>query len=360
MKFNNILIINTFGIGDVLFSTPLLKEIKGHLPHANIHFLCNRRNLDLLKNDPDISTILIYEKDDFRKYIKESKIRFFKALAKLISDIKKLNIDIAIDLSLNYQMSIILILAGVRMRVGFNYRDRGKLLTQKISISGFDRKHVVEHYLDLLKFLDLPPSGGYRLMSYTSSENKSTVDNFLKTNGLIGKVLIGIVAGGGKSWGRDAIYRRWPSDNFAYVGWRLSCLDDVRILIFGTLEEKEICDKICKKIGERAVSLCGTTGLDLLVEFISRCDLIICNEGGPLHIAVSQEIKTVSIFGPVNDRVYGPYPPSEKHRVLMAEDVDCRPCYKNFKHNTCENRACLEKIDKDRVVNAARMSLGLL
>lgn len=358
MKFNNILIVNTFGIGDVLFSTPLLKEIKRNLPHANIHFLCNRRNFDLLKNDPDVSSILIYEKDDFRKYFKESKIKFFKELVNFIRNIKKLKIDIAIDLTLNYQMSIILILAGVRLRAGFNYKNRGKFLTHRIPMSGFDGKHVVEHYLDLLKFLDLPISEKHRLWSYTSKENKAAVDDFLEKKGLMGKILVGIVAGGGKSWGADAVYRRWSSDNFAYVGSKLAGLDNVRILIFGTLEEAEICGRIFNKIGEKAVSLCGNTNLDLLVEFISRLSLLICNEGGPLHIAVSQDVKTISVFGPVNDKVYGPYPPSEKHKVIMAEDVDCRPCYSNFKHNPCEDRICLKRIDEDKVVDAAMKSLG--
>src|SRR3989338_6031983 len=111
MKADNILIVNTFGIGDVLFSTPLIKEIKRNLPEARVHFLCNRRNVDLLKNDPDIASVIVFEKDEFRECFKQSRMRFVGKLAGLIREIRRLDIDVAIDITLNYQMNIILILA---------------------------------------------------------------------------------------------------------------------------------------------------------------------------------------------------------------------------------------------------------
>lgn len=359
MKLDNIIVVNTFGIGDVLFTTPLLKEIKRNLPDSKIHFMCNKRNFELLKNDPDITNILIYEKDDLRNDFKKSKLKFLKNLFGLISDIKKINVDAAIDLTLNYQTNLVLMLSGIRTRIGFNYKNRGKLLTHKVRLPSFTGRHVVEHYLDLLKFLKLNVSKSHRLWSYTSPQDKSSAEDFLKDNGLVGKRLVGIVAGGGNSWGKDAAYRRWGSDNFAYIGKQLAMSADMRILVFGMSDEKKICDGICREIGPGAISLCGITGLGLLIELISRCRLIICNECGPLHIAVSQDVETISIFGPVDPKEYGPYPPSQRHKVVEAEDVICRPCYKNFKYIRCDTFACLKKIDKERVLRMAKRSLGL-
>jgi heptosyltransferase-2 len=170
---------------------------------------------------------------------------------------------------------------------------------------------------------------------------------------------VGIAAGGGNSWGIDASYRRWESGNFAYVAKRLTDNNDLRVLVFGPSEEKDICDNIHSIVGEKAMSLCGATSLGRLVEFMGRCELVICNEGGPLHLAVSQDVKTISIFGPVDDKVYGPYPVSEKHKVIKAEGVECRPCYANFKHKSCSDHKCLSAIAKDTVLNMAKESLGL-
>ncbi|MCQ9207714.1 MAG: glycosyltransferase family 9 protein, partial [Omnitrophica bacterium] len=338
MKPRNILIVNTFGIGDVLFSTPLIRELKRNFPGSNVHYLCNRRNFDLLKNNPDIKSIIVFEKDDFRNVFKRSKIEFFRRFSNFVKKIKKLKADVAIDLTLNYQMSLLLLLAGVRTRIGFNYKNRGKFLTHKIELTGFEKKHVVRYYLDLLKFLNLSVSDNHRLWSYPSEADKAATDNFMKVNNFTGKTLIGFAAGGGKSWGKDAFYRRWENDNFAYIGRKLSEMYNVNILIFGTTEEKEVCDEICEKIGNKSISLCGATELNLFIELVSRCKLFICNEGGPLHVAVSKGVNTISIFGPVDDKVYGPYPMSDRHVVVKAENVACRPCYKNFKHARCETR----------------------
>ena len=354
MKPKNILIINTFGIGDVLFSTPLISAIKSNLPSAKIHYICNQRNVELMENNPDIVSVLVFEKDDFRNVFRESKIKFIKKLVKFIRNIKALNIDTAIDLTLNYQMSLLLTIAGVKMRLGYDYKNRGKFLTHKIPLSGFSDKHVALYYLDLLKYLGLDISGKHELRSYVPKEEEKMSEKFLKQNNFTGKRLIGIAAGGGKSWGPDAIYRRWRVDNFIYVGKKLSEMDNVGIVILGTGEEQEICDKIQEEIGKNALSLCGKTDINCLLAIIKKCKVVLCNEGGILHISVSLGVNTASLFGPVDDKVYGPFPISESHKVIFAEGVKCRPCYRNFKHDLCDAQNCLNGIDKDRVLNITR------
>ena len=82
-----------------------------------------------------------------------------------------------------------------------------------------------------------------------------------------------------------------------------------------------------------------------------RCELVICSEGGPLHIAASQGVRTISIFGPVDEKAYGPYPKTEKN-IVITSDADCRPCYKKFKLPECEHKKCLENISVEEVFGA--------
>lgn len=74
-------------------------------------------------------------------------------------------------------------------------------------------------------------------------------------------------------------------------------------------------------------------------------------------MAVALGVSTVSIFGPVDERVYGPYPPSEKH-LVVKKDLPCRPCYENFRFKGCfNNKRCLEDIDVDEVYGKVRSLL---
>jgi len=69
-------------------------------------------------------------------------------------------------------------------------------------------------------------------------------------------------------------------------------------------------------------------------------------------MAVGMGVSTVSIFGPVDEKVYGPYPLNSNHIVISKKDVPCRPCYKKFKYNMCKERLCLESIKCEDVLAA--------
>ena len=357
-RYKKILVINTFGIGDVLFSTPMIRTLKAHSPGALIDVMCNERGRHILQHNPDISGIIIFEKDDFREAFKKSKLGFAAKSIKFVKAIRRGKYDLAIDLSLGHQISLILLLLGIKKRIGFNYRNRGRFLTDKLNIGGFNGKHVVEHYLDILKLIGIEKITEKNLNLPLSPEVKQWSDSFLAQNGLKHKKLVALAPGGGKSWGKYAIYRRWDPANFAYLAKKLSTeRKDIYFLIFGSLEEKEMARAIEGGLAGKTMNLCGKLSLPEAIALIKRCALLICNDGGLLHIAVSQDRKTLSIFGPVDDKIYGPYPPSEKHMVVKAENVACRPCYKNFKHKMCRTHDCLKNIDRNMVLKLAEEAL---
>jgi len=353
-SYKRVLVVNTFGIGDVLFSAPLVRAVKKAMPESTIDFMCNKRCQYILKNNKNIDGIIVFEKDEFREALKKSKIGFSKKMLSFISTLRRKKYDLAIDLSLGYQIAFLLKVLGVEKRIGFDYRKRGRFLTDKLEIKGFNDKHAIEYYLDVLKLIGIDSVDDKYMKLVLSQELDEWAEGFLKKNKFYGKLIIGFAPGGGKSWGEFAIYRRWDHNNFAYVAERLAeKYKDAAFLIFGSKEEVDICSSIEKCLGKRVLNLSGELSLPKSSALIKKCRLLLCNDGGLLHIAVSQGVSTVSIFGPVDDKVYGPYPQTERHRVAKAEGVACRPCYKSFKHTTCKGRECLKKIDKEKTLKLA-------
>src|SRR3990167_243014 len=86
--FKKVLIINIFGIGDVLFTTPLIASLKAHDPSSYIGYICNMRTAPMLAGNKAINKIFVYEKDDFRDIFRRSKIEFVKKVCQSIKDIK--------------------------------------------------------------------------------------------------------------------------------------------------------------------------------------------------------------------------------------------------------------------------------
>lgn len=348
------LIVNPFGIGDVLFTTPVVAAIKESYPDCFIGYWCNQRVRALLKENPYISKIFALSRGDLKRIYGESKFGGVSKFLNLLFSLKKERFDISLDFSCEHRYSLMAKLLGIRKRIGFNYKNRGRFLTDKIGIEGYNSKHEVEYYLDLLKPLDINPKR-YNLVLRLSDAVKVKTNTKLSRFGIkYGDLLIGIACGAGASWGKDASLKHWPAIKFAQLADRISRDFGAKILILGDESERPIADVIVNTMVNKPVDLTGKTSLEEFAAVIGRLRILITNDGGPLHIGVSQGIKTVSIFGPVDDLVYGPYPKSEEH-IVIKSDVSCRPCYKDFKMPLCDReRECINLIGVDEVFNAVR------
>jgi len=355
MKF---LIVNPFGIGDVLFTTPVIRAIKERYPDSFIGYWSNLRVKPILASNLQINKVFALARGDLKKFYQESIFKGLSLAVKLAWRIKKENFDICLDFSLDRRYSLFAKIIGIRQRIGFNYKGRGRFLTQRIDLAGYQKRHVVEYYLELLKFLHIP-AADKRLYLAVFPESELKAKNILASAGIEeNDLVIGIAPGAGGSWGKGAPYKHWPALKFAQVADRLAAEFKAKILILGDESETRISDVITQVMRHKPINLAGKTGLDILPAVIKNCNLLITNDGGPMHLAVALEIKTVSVFGPVSEAVYGPYPENRKH-IVLKWDLDCRPCYKNFRLAPCDkDRECLRSVSADAVFEAAMTLLG--
>lgn len=353
-----ILLVNPFGIGDVLFSTPLVRAVRRVFPHAHLAYLCNRRTEEILRRNGHLDELFIYEKDEFVALWRQRKWSAIAAVGSLLSTIRRGRFDLAIDLSLGERYSFFLKLLGVPRRIGFDYRRRGRFLTHRLVMDGYQDRHVVEHYAQLLRHIGIVLRE-LHLALPVSEANRRTAQDRLRQFGLKpNQLTVGLIPAGGLSWGLQAQFRRWPQEGFVAVASSLSARYGAQILIFGESTDQVVCTQIAQAIGPAALNLVGKTTLGEFVDCLQSCDLVIANDGGPVHIAASQDVPTVSIFGPVDPGVYGPFPGSSRHRIVFRDDLHCRPCYHRFKLPPCPyDRACLRELSADDVLSACDAAL---
>ncbi len=348
------LAINPFGIGDVLFTTPVIRSIKKAYPDSFIGYWCNQRTQGVLSNNPYIDKIFALSRGDLKKVFARSWFGGVSAYLKLFKAIKGSSFDISLDFSLDHRYSFISKLAGIRARLGFDYKGRGRFLTEKIHLEAYGGRPAAEYYLELLKFTGIEPfPGGLDL--FVPAGHSQMATEMLSGFGIKHKdVLIGIAAGAGASWGKEAYLKHWPAEKFAQLAEKLSGELGAKVLILGDSSERHISGLIVNSTGGQIIDLTAKTDLMQLAAIIGKLDILVANDGGPLHMAVALGKKTVSIFGPVDERVYGPYPASGMHKVI-TKDVDCRPCYKDFRIADCKyGRRCLVDLEVDAVFHAVK------
>ncbi|MEI8176162.1 MAG: glycosyltransferase family 9 protein [Candidatus Omnitrophota bacterium] len=352
-----ILIVNPFGIGDVLFTTPMIAELKEQYPGAYIGYVCNARAKDILLNNPKVDKVFIYEKDQFRNLSKHSRLLAFRKLLKFLRSIRRGKFDIAFDLSLGQEYGFFLRLIGIRKRIGYNYRRRGKFLTDKIALEGYDTKHMVDYYLDLLPLIGIEPKQKNIEFPVSPADNAWAADFAAEHAVKPGDILVGIAPGGGASWGRDAYRKQWPAQRFAALANEITARFGARIVLLGDGSETALCNQVASLIRSEPIIACGRTTVSRYAALLKLCRLIICNDGGPLHLAVSQGVRTISIFGPVDPAVYGPYPPGAGN-VVIRKGLDCQPCYHRFKLKACSHGRCLSDLEMREIMGAAESFLG--
>jgi len=110
--------------------------------------------------------------------------------------------------------------------------------------------------------------------------------------------------------------RRWPADRFAVVARTLAA-SGATVVITGTTVERALALRIADAagLGHGAV-LAGRTGLARLAALVAAAALVISNDTGVAHLAVAYGTPSVTLFGPVSPRLWGPPAGSRRHQAL--------------------------------------------
>jgi lipopolysaccharide heptosyltransferase II len=349
-----ILFINPFGIGDCLFTTPLIKAVKENFPNASIGYWCNQRVEPVLKNNPHIDKTFALSRGDLKKVFRNSWVEGFLTALDLWRSLKKEHFDTAIDFSLDHRYGLVAKFLGINKRIGFNYKNRGRFLTEKANIDGYSQRHIVDYYLQLLSFLGITAQEP-RLELFIPQSQRDWAKGFFKGAGVEGvDRTVAIAPAGGASWGKEATFKHWPPERFAALADKIVENYKAKIIIVANSDEKKIAKKMQQAMHSDAIDISGRVTLTEFAALLGEADLLVANDGGPLHMAAALGLKTISIFGPVDDKVYGPYPQSNRH-IVVKKDLNCRPCYRNFRIPQClRNRECIDSISVDEVYEAVQ------
>jgi heptosyltransferase II len=82
---------------------------------------------------------------------------------------------------------------------------------------------------------------------------------------------------------------------------------------------------------------------------LQRCQVVITNDNGPMHLAVAVGAPTVTIYGPTDPKSWNPGGP--RHLALQAAGLSCLGCNLNecpFSHE------CMTQVTSERVFLASQ------
>lgn len=349
---NRILVVNPYGLGDVLFTSPLISALRRNRQTNYLAVLVGSRTQRILEGNPNVDEIFVFDKDLYRSL---PKIKSWKYLTSLLIQLRRRQFTHLFDLSLTreyafYAKSFL----RCPNRIGFNYKNRGIFLNYKLDLpEGYADHRVWEYYNLLLQFIPGQHQIPSHYQFFVQPEDHAAAQKFMVKCGIQHETnipLIIMAPGGGKSWGDKSHWKQWPEEHFVELIQELA-KQKIPIVMIGDKFDEPLLFRIKEKVTtwsqNRNISLNLHIAIDYplghVAAILTHASIFICNDGGLLHLAASLDVPTLSFFGPVNPQVYGP-PESPLHKVLTY-NLPCHPCYKNFRFPPCPfNKACLHEI----------------
>lgn len=318
-KIRRALIIRHKAIGDIILVTAFIRALKKALPWAEIDMVVEPMGIEVLRGNPNISNIIVYEKNRLKKAPLGVKIRDTAAFYAGLAGRKY---DIVFDLWGNLRTALMSFLTGAKARVGFNFRGR-KYFYNIVVKPDEPPKYNAFYHMDLLKAIGIPDDGG-KTDFFIGKEDEKYAENFYSSiNVQSRESVIGLNPAG--TW----ITKRWPEYKFAQLAdIIIGSLKGKKIVIVWGPGEKPMAEKILSLItaDKSGVFLAPPTTLKQLGAVIARMDAFVSNDGAPNHLATALDVPGVTVFGPTNYKSW--VPAGNARHVEVHSKLACAPCDK--------------------------------
>jgi heptosyltransferase II len=326
-----ILIFNVNWLGDVLFSTAAIRNIRCNFPDSFIACIVPSRCYQILKGNPHLDEIIIFDEKDRHRGIL-SKLNFVTLL-------RSKEFDKVFLLHRSFTRALICRLAGIPQRVGYYTKKRGFLLTDSIRPPQKDSLHRIDYYLNIIEKAGLRVED--RFLDFAVGEkDEEFVRDFLTKQGVKkGDFLVAINPGG--NW----VPKRWPKEYWPVLADKLINELGAKVIITGSVSDVSLGREIKNTMKQEPILACGTLNLKHLGALCKRADVFITADTGPLHIATAVGAKKIiALFGPTLPEITGPYP--LRNATVLRKQTNCKlPCYEAH----CKDYRCMKAITPEEV-----------
>ena len=337
-----ILFLKFIGLGSIVRASSLLRAAKDKHPEARMAFAVFPGCAPLVSMYDEVDQVLVVRD--------RSLVHLVVDTLKLIVWCWRNQVDLVVDLEVHAKYSsIVSALSLARNRAGFagtTSRFRRGLYTHLVF---WNPIRFVDHaYAQLGKSIgletrDQPPIN-------IPESKKDEADRYLRELGWEpGTLLIGVNPNASDL----KTERRWPREHF--VSLIESIPTDLRcmILLVGSPAEYSYVQTIASQVkvgSERVFNIAGRVSFGAFVHLLSRLDLFVTNDSGPLHLAREFATPTVSLWGPTHPINYSP---RGSGHISLFRPIYCSPCTHASDVPPCGgDNQCLKQISPQRALKA--------
>jgi heptosyltransferase-2 len=302
---NNILIIQTAFLGDVVLATPLIEELRQQYPEANIDFLLRRGNQSLLQDHPQLRELMIWDKKNGK----------YREMMRLVRKIRKNKYDLVVNAQRFAASGFITAFSGAKSKVGFKKNPLSFLFSKSVPHE-LGKKGEKNATHEVRRNLSLIGAGGKD--DATKPKLYPSDADFARIMPLTSEPFITLSPA--SVW----FTKQFPSEKWVSLADQLA---QYRIFILGSPDDAELGELIRGYSIHPDISVLASK-LSLLqsAALMSKATMNYVNDSAPMHLASAMNAPTTAIYcSTIPEFGFGPL--SDQSSVVQSkESLECRPC----------------------------------
>jgi predicted lipopolysaccharide heptosyltransferase III len=349
----NILLVRLRLIGDVVFTTPIVRALRRRFPDARLTYLVESAAAPILEYNPHRAALIVVPRH-----------RGLRRLADDLSiarDLRRRRFDLVIDLHGGPRAAWLTRATGAPRRIGYAMPGRAWMYTDAIQRApDLSSRHSVENQWDLLTPLGiaLPDPIDDPVEMGPDPAAVARVEDRLRAFGIspAHPVIVLHVSAGNP-------FRRWPESSFVTLIAALVRRDPSRRVVITSgpsdaAAALRVAGESRRLLGAQAGAIPEAGDFDLaeLRALTARAAVYIGGDSGPAHIAATTQTPIVELLGPTLAGRSRPWrDPRWYSETVDAGPLPCRPC--SQRHCVPGDFRCLTAIAPEQVAAAVERAI---
>jgi len=323
-----VLYITMSNLGDALMALPAFDFLRRSFRDARITVVAGPRTACLFEAHPDVDRLVVFDK---QAPLGEKRALFLS--------LREEGYDVVIDLRNSF------------FRWGLRARYKNPAWVRMPSWIEHSRHEHLYKTVVAVGGRDISPEEFFALdakrnPSFIRSSDHGFAEDFLSKHGIAPGASFALVAPGARS-----NLKKWHIAGYAEVIRELRLTVRLPVVVIGDRGDQAVIEQVVREAGADVASLIGQTDFSQLAALVQRARFVICNDSGVLHLGSYLGVPVIGIYGPSNERRYGPW---SAQSLVVRKHVMCAPCEKA---HCRRGRVCIETVRPYDVLLAVRLLL---
>jgi len=324
IEFKKILLIRFARLGDVILLVPSIRALRSRYPKAIIEVLVDHRYAGVLEMCSAVDRVISVDRLAMRD---GGKMRAVGSMFRLAQELRATAYDLVLDFHSFRETHLLTWYSGARWRLGLKrvHSSYWPFCFNLGPVLEDDDLHVSAVFLSMLGFLGIVPVSNGHLLDL-NSELRQEADSFLRRYQIeAGALRIGFNLGAGSQ------SRTWPPQKFAELAERIAQHNKAVVIAFSGPGEDSLSSEFCSRVRSTSVIPAPNLALSQLAALFNRCDVLVSNDTGPMHLGAAAGVPTLGLFSVARPNHYHPLGTDSRWVSCPSiEQLDAEIVYQHF------------------------------